>query len=86
MSQAGARLLLAHVRAYRGTLDAEFSRLAKEMDGGFVVLTPCEEAAGICDTLTEDITVERVTTKFQCVWRSMEERHLAQLILKRHNI
>lgn len=86
VSQAGARLLLAHVRAYRGTLDAEFSRLAKEMDGGFVVLTPCEEAAGICDTLTEDITVERVTTKFQCVWRSMEERHLAQLILKRHNI
>ncbi len=82
VSQAGARMLLAHVRAYRGSLDGEFARLAREMNDNFIVLTPCEEVAGVCDELTQDITDERVMGKFRCVWRALEERKFVQHVLK----
>lgn len=85
VSLAGARLLRRAVRAYRGSIDGEFARLKSEMGDAFVVLTPCESGASrgmLCDTFTQDITVERVENKFVCVSRTIEEKHALQRLGK----
>lgn len=86
ISLAGARLLLRSVRAYRGSIDGEFARLKSELGDAFVVLTPCESGTGnrnmLCDTFTQDITVDKVENKFICVSRALEEKHALQRLRK----
>lgn len=78
VSYAGAKLLLERAATYRGTIDDEMAKLAREDQEGFVMLDACtgRYKAALCPGVAADITVDEVREKVQCIWRRFEEQRL----------
>eukprot|EP00172_Hildenbrandia_rubra_P003147 Plantae.Rhodophyta-Hildenbrandia_rubra.ctg4675.p1 GENE.Plantae.Rhodophyta-Hildenbrandia_rubra.ctg4675~~Plantae.Rhodophyta-Hildenbrandia_rubra.ctg4675.p1 ORF type:complete len:393 (+),score=50.37 Plantae.Rhodophyta-Hildenbrandia_rubra.ctg4675:564-1742(+) len=77
LSAAGARILNKQANIYSTILDVQLALLQKDMNGEFVILSPCGLQRAVKDRCTDLVDQVLGDSAFQCVWRRLQERQLS---------